>query len=62
MRHWRLERGGTIHVSEKKRHRHVQRAIWERIVGALAAVGAELLPQGASFGAGARWRAPRERR
>jgi hypothetical protein len=58
----RLEKGGTIHVSEKKRHGHVQRAVWERITGALEGAGVELLPQGAKFGAGVRWTAPRERR
>jgi hypothetical protein len=58
----RLEMGGAIHVAEKKRHGCVQRALWERIIVALAGAGAELLPQGASFGAGVRWTAPRERR
>jgi len=54
--------GGVIHVSEKKRHGHVQRAIWERITGALAAAGVELLAEGASFGSGVRWSLPRARR
>ena len=58
----RLEKSGTIHVSPKKRHGHVQRAVWERIIAALEEVGVDLLPQGASFGAGVRWKAPRERR
>ena len=58
----RLEMGGTIHVSEKKRHGCVQRAVWEQIIAALATAGIELLPQGASFGSGVRWTAPRERR
>jgi hypothetical protein len=58
----RLEMGGTIHVSDKKRHGCVQRAVWEQIIAALATAGVELLPQGASSGSGARWIAPRERR
>jgi hypothetical protein len=58
----RLETGGVIHVSEKKRHGCVQRAVWEQIVAALTAVGVELLRQGTSFGAGVRWTTPRERR
>jgi DNA-binding XRE family transcriptional regulator len=58
----RLETGGLIQVAEKKRHGCVQRDLWAQIVTALAGAGVELLPQGASFGAGVRWRAPRERR
>jgi|SRR5262249_43489153 len=58
----RLEMGGFIHVSEKKRHGHVQRAVWERIIAALATAGVELLAEGGSFGAGVRWKEPRERR
>ena len=58
----RLEMGGVIHVSEKKRHGHVQRAVWERIIAALATAGVELLAEGGSFGAGVRWKEPRERR
>jgi hypothetical protein len=58
----RLEVGGVIHVSEKKRHGHVQRAVWERIMAALATAGVELLSEAGSFGAGVRWKKPRERR
>lgn len=58
----RLETSGVIFVSEKKRHSHVQRAVWERIMAALARVGVELLAEEGSFGAGARWKEPRERR
>jgi hypothetical protein len=58
----RLETGGVIHVSEKKRHGHVQRAVWNRIMGGLAAAGVELLAEGGSYGAGVRWTAPRDRR
>jgi len=57
----RLESSGVVHVSEKKRHGHVQHAVKERIIGALAAAGVELLPEGVSFGAGARWSLPRAR-
>jgi Helix-turn-helix domain len=58
----RLETGGAIHVTEKKRHGCVQRALWQQIIGALAAAGVELLPEGASFGSGVRWTLPRARR
>ena len=58
----RLETSGVIHVSEKKRHGHVQRAVWERIMAALAEAGVELLAEGGSFGADVRWIAPRNRR
>lgn len=58
----RLEMSGVIHVSEKKRHGHVQRAVWDRLMAALAQVGVELLAEAASRGAGVRWTAPRERR
>jgi hypothetical protein len=54
----RLETGGIVQVAEKKRHGYVQRALWERIIAALAAAGVELLPQGTSFGAGVRRTAP----
>ena len=58
----RLETSGVIHVSEKRRHGHVQRAVWQRIMAALATAGVELLAEGGSFGAGVRWTAPRDRR
>jgi hypothetical protein len=57
-----LETGGAIHITEKKRHGRVQRVLWVQIIAALADAGVELLPQGASYGAGVRWTAPRERR
>ena len=56
------QRSLLIHVSEKKRHGHVQRAVWERIMAALAEAGVELLAEGGSFGADVRWIAPRNRR
>jgi hypothetical protein len=58
----RLEKGGVIHVSEKKRHGCVQRAVWAQIVAALAAAGVELLPDNGNHGSGVRWVAPRTRR
>jgi hypothetical protein len=58
----RLETAGVIHVSERKRHGHVQRAVWDRIVVALRDAGVELLQAGGSFGAGVRWVQPRSRR
>jgi hypothetical protein len=58
----RLGTGGMIQVAERKRHGCVRRALWAQVVAALAGAGVELLPQGASFGAGVRWTAPRERR
>src|SRR5262249_61256257 len=58
----RLETSGVIHVSEKRRHGHVQRAVWQRIMAALATAGVELLVEGRSFGAGVRWMLPRTRR
>jgi hypothetical protein len=51
----RLETGGVIQVAQKKRHGCVQRDLWVQIVAALASAGVELLPQGASFGAGVRY-------
>jgi hypothetical protein len=58
----RHETDGVIHICERKRHGRVQRAVWQRIIAALATAGVELLSQGGSFGAGVRWTAPRERR
>jgi hypothetical protein len=54
----RLEVGGPVYVAAKKRHGHVEVVLWDRILAALQAAGVELLPQGASFGAGVRWSAP----
>jgi hypothetical protein len=48
----RLGTGGVICVSEKKRHGHMQRAVWDRIMAALATAGVELLAEGGSFGTG----------
>jgi hypothetical protein len=52
----------VIHVSAKKRHGHVQRSVWDRIVAALVTSGVVLLSEEGSFGAGVRWKEPRERR
>jgi hypothetical protein len=58
----RLEIGGAIPVAAKRRHGHVSRAVLNKIMGALALRGVELVPQTESFGSGVRWTAPRERR
>jgi hypothetical protein len=58
----RLEIGGTIQVAEKKRHGHLQRAVWQKIVVARREAGVVLLPEGGSFGSGVRWTKPRARR
>jgi hypothetical protein len=50
----RHETGGVIHIWEEKRHDRAQRAVWQRIMAALATAGVELLAQGGSFGAGVR--------
>jgi hypothetical protein len=57
-----LETCGEIHVFEKKRDGHMQRAARERILAALATAGFELLAEGGSFGAGVGWKKPPERR
>jgi hypothetical protein len=41
----RLEMTGVIYVAEEKRHGHVQRAVWDGIVGAVQLVGVELLAE-----------------
>ena len=41
----RLEVGGVLHVSEKKRHGHVSQAVWDKITDAPASHGVELLPE-----------------
>jgi hypothetical protein len=58
----RLEVGGTVQVAERRRHGHVSRAIWDKIVAALAHHGVELVPETTRHGAGARWILPRDRR
>jgi hypothetical protein len=59
---YRLEASAVIRVAETKRQGHVRRSVWEQITAALAVAGVELLPQGASYGGGVRWTAPREHR
>jgi hypothetical protein len=41
---------------------HVQRAVWERIMAALAEAGVELLAEKGSFGPEVRWTAPQDPR
>jgi hypothetical protein len=55
----RLEIGGEMHISEKRRHGHVSREVWDRIVAALQRHGVELLPETKDHGAGVRWILPR---
>ncbi|MFZ1105483.1 MAG: hypothetical protein WAN86_21945, partial [Hyphomicrobiaceae bacterium] len=47
----RLEIGGVIHVADKRRHGHVSRDVWDKIVGALEEHGAELVPESGDRGA-----------
>jgi hypothetical protein len=58
----RLEIGGELHISEKRRHGHVSREIWDRIASALRRHGVELLPETDDHGAGVRWILPRTQR
>jgi hypothetical protein len=58
----RLEICGEMHISEKRRHGHVSREVWDRIVAALQRHGVELLPETDEHGAGVRWLLPRAQR
>jgi hypothetical protein len=58
----RLEIGGAVPIAAKRRHGHVSQVVLDKITGALAMRGVELVPQTESFGSGVRWTAPRERR
>lgn len=59
----RLETGGEVHVSAKKRHGHVSAELWGRIEKALRVHGVELLPEAEGRGSGVRWvKCRRERR
>ncbi len=55
----RLETGGVLRVSERRRHGFVSRETWDRLTGALARHGVELLPESNRNGGGARWIRPR---
>ena len=57
-----LETRGMIHVAETRRHSHVSREVWNRVVDALRDAGVELLPEGRGYGSGARWTRPRANR
>ena len=46
----RLEVGGVILVSEKKRHGHVSKEVRDKITDALTRHGVELLPEGDCHG------------
>jgi hypothetical protein len=41
----RIEISGLVHVAPKKRHGHVSQDVWEKIIGALARHGVELVPE-----------------
>jgi hypothetical protein len=58
----RLEIGGELHVAQKRRHGHVSREVWDRIVAALNRHGVELLSETDEHGAGVRWLRPRAQR
>src|SRR5262245_52570441 len=58
----RLEIGGTAQIAAKKRHGHVSRSTWNKIIAALALHGVELLNEGDSHGAGVRWIQPTAKR
>jgi transcriptional regulator with XRE-family HTH domain len=58
----RLEIGGVIQVADKRRHGHVSRDVWDRIVGALERHGVELIPESGDRGAGVRWKTARASR
>jgi hypothetical protein len=45
----RLEIRGAVPVSAKRRHGHVSQAVLDKITGALAVRGFELVPQTESF-------------
>jgi hypothetical protein len=51
-----------IAISPKRRHGHVSRAVFDKITGALALRGVELVEEGDGHGAGVRWTLPRARR
>jgi hypothetical protein len=58
----RLEIGGALPIADKVRHGHVSRDVWDKIVGALALHGVELVPESVDRGAGVRWAQPRSLR
>src|SRR5436190_23763956 len=58
----RLELGGPVYVAARKRHGHVELALWQKIVEALARRGVELVPEADGRGAGVRWTLPRDER
>lgn len=58
----RLEVGGVLHVSEKKRHGHVSQEVWSKITEALARYDVVLLDEGGNHGSGVRWMRARANR
>jgi hypothetical protein len=58
----RIEVGGAISVSTKKRHGHVSEETWNKITDALARHDVELVSESDTTGSGARWMLPRAKR
>jgi transcriptional regulator with XRE-family HTH domain len=55
----RLECGGPVLVSAKKRHGHVERDLWDRILMVLERHGVEFLADDGDRGGGVRWKQSR---
>ena len=51
----KIETGGPVRVSAKRRHGHVSDDLWQRVLAALAAAGVELIEESDGRGGGARW-------
>ena len=58
----RLEVGGVLHVSERKRHGHVSQDVWGKVTDALARFDVELLSEDGNHGSGVRWMRARDAR
>jgi hypothetical protein len=58
----RLEADAAITIAPKRRHGHVSRTVFDKIIAALAERGVELVEEGEGHGAGVRWVKPRSRR
>jgi hypothetical protein len=58
----RLEVDDAIAVAPKRRHGHVTKSTFDKIMSALAERGVELLPEREGHGAGVRWMQPRVQR
>ena len=58
----RLEIDAAISVSPRRRHGHVSKSTFDKIVAALGERGVEMVDEGDDHGAGVRWTLPRARR